>query len=187
MKVAVISGSVVGSKTRKATTEVARKINALGQHEVEYIDLKDYDFPFSDGRNYLDYGGTTSEALKKIMEADVVIIGTPIFQASIPGTLKNLFDLLPADGFRDKTVGMVVTAGSLRHYLVAEQQLKPILSYMKANIVQSYVYITDLDFSEEGIKSDDILLRLDKLIESTFNVASAQAKVIEEYSESFGF
>src|SRR5699024_4270848 len=115
----------------------------------------------------------------------LIFIGTPIFQASIPGTLKNLFDLLPADGFRDKTVGLVVTAGSLRHYLVAEQQLKPILSYMKANIVQSYVYITDLDFSKEGIESDDILLRLDNLIDSTFNVASAQQKVIQEYSDSF--
>jgi FMN reductase len=187
MKVAVISGSVVGSKTRKATTELAEKIKALGGHELEYIDLKEYDFPFSDGRNYLDYGGSTSEALKKIMDAEVIFIGTPIFQASIPGTLKNLFDLLPADGFRDKTVGLVVTAGSLRHYLVAEQQLKPILSYMKANIVQSYVYITDLDFSKEGIASDDILLRLDNLIDSTFNVASAQQKVIQEYSDSFGF
>lgn len=187
MKVVVISGSVAGSKTRKATTELTEKIKALDTHEVEYIDLKDYDMPFSDGRNYLDYGGSTSEALTKIMEADVVYIGTPIFQASIPGALKNLFDLLPADGFNNKTVGLIVTAGSLRHYLVAEQQLKPILSYMKANIVPGYVYILDQDFGPEGIENDDILFRLNALIDNTFNNADAHKIVLEKYNDSFGF
>lgn len=187
MKAVIISGSVVGSKTRKATTALREKVEALNVHEVEYIDLKDYDMPFSDGRNYLDYGGATTEALTKIMEADVVFIGTPIFQASIPGPLKNLFDLLPPDAFLNKTIGMIITAGSLRHYLVAEQQLKPILSYMKANIVPGYVYILDQDFGSESIENDDILFRLDALVDNTFNNAEAHQAVLEKFNDSFGF
>jgi FMN reductase len=45
----------------------------------------------------MDYTGDTRVVLEKIMEADAYIIGTPVFQASIPGTLKNLFDLLPVN------------------------------------------------------------------------------------------
>src|SRR5699024_4517362 len=187
MKAVIISGSVVGSKTRKATTALREKIESLNVHEIEYIDLKDYDMPFSDGRNYLDYGGSTTEALTKIMEADVVFIGTPIFQASIPGPLKNLFDLLPPGAFLNKTVSMIITAGSLRHYLVPEQQMKPILSYMKANIVPGYVYILDQDFGPEGIENDDIILRLNALVDNTFNNAQAQQAVLEKFNESLGF
>ena len=82
---------------------------------------------------------------------------------------------------------MIVTAGSLRHYLVPEQQLKPILSYMKANIVPGYVYIMDQDFDAEGINNDDILLRLDALIDNTFNNAKAHKTVLEKFDDSFGF
>lgn len=184
MKVAIVSGSVVGSKTRKITTEIKEKIDEkYSDYEISYIDLKDYDMPYSDGRNYLDYDDSTSSALKQIMEADVVFIGTPIFQASIPAPLKNLFDLLPPDGFRNKTVGMVITAGSQRHYLVAEQQLKPILAYMKANIVQGYVYAIDSDFGSTGVESDDIYYRIDRLIEATFNEREAQRHVLSKYEE----
>src|SRR5699024_3760422 len=76
------------------------------------IDLAEYDIQFSDGRIYMDYEGDTGYVAKTIMEADALIIGTPIFQASIPATLKNIFDLLPVNAFQDKVVSMLVTAGS---------------------------------------------------------------------------
>lgn len=50
------------------------------------------------------------------------------FQASIPATLKNVFDLLPVNAFRDKVVSIIVTAGTPKYYMMVEQQLKPILS-----------------------------------------------------------
>ncbi|WP_212679968.1 NADPH-dependent FMN reductase, partial [Salmonella enterica] len=63
---------------------------------------------FSDGRNYLDYHGDTGELTQATMQSDVLFIGTPIFQASIPASLKNVFDLLPQNGLRQKTVGMLI-------------------------------------------------------------------------------
>lgn len=138
MKIIGISGSIVGSKTRIAVQQALNNITEKHpDFDVELIDLGDYRLEFSDGRSYMDYTGDTKVVLEKIMAADAYIIGTPVFQASIPGTLKNLFDLLPVNGFKDKVIGIVVTAGSSKHYLVAEQQLKPILSYMRAVVVPS--------------------------------------------------
>jgi FMN reductase len=62
------------------------------------------------------------------MDADAIIIGTPIFQASIPAALKNVFDLLPTSAFLDKVVGVIATAGSSKHYLIPAQHLLPILT-----------------------------------------------------------
>lgn len=66
-----------------------------------------------------------------------------------------MFDLLPVNAFRDKVIGLVATAGSSKHYLIPEMHLKPILSYMKAHTMQTYVFIEEKDFSNQQIVNDD--------------------------------
>ncbi len=155
--------------------------------DVTFIDLAEYDVQFSDGRNYMDYEGDTQYVAKTIMEADAIIIGTPIFQASIPATLKNIFDLLPVNAFLDKVVSIVVTAGSAKHYLIAEQQLKPILSYMKAQIVQTYAFIEEADFYRKEITNDDVLFRIDRLVEDTVVLTETFKKIRDEKEAEYGF
>jgi FMN reductase len=188
MKVVGLSGSNMGSKTRTAMNYVM-KIIAEKYPDVEstLIDLADYDVQFSDGRNYLDYEGDTGHVTKTIMEADAVVIGTPIFQASIPATLKNIFDLLPVDGLQDKVVAMLVTAGSAKHYLIAEQQLKPILAYMKAQIVQTYVFIEEKDFMQKEIINDDVFFRIERLVEDTALLTETYMKMKEAKEAEYGF
>ncbi|WP_219838546.1 NADPH-dependent FMN reductase [Paenibacillus sp. R14(2021)] len=188
MKVVGISGSKVGSKTRTAMdytmNEFAKK---YPEAEISLIDLADYDIPFSDGRNYLDYDGDAGYVTAKIMKADAIIIGTPIFQASIPATLKNIFDLLPVNAFQDKIVSMVVTAGTPKHYLMVEQQLKPILAYMKAQIVQTFVFIEEKDFHRKEIINDDVIFRIERLTEDTFVLTETYKKIREEKEASYNF
>lgn len=161
-----LSGTILGSKTK---TAVEHTLNVLRERypdmETTLLDLGQYDVQFSDGRNYLDYEGDTGIVAKTIMDADILVIGTPIFQASIPGTLKNIFDLLPQNALQGKVVGIVATAGSARHYLVPEQQLKPILTYLKARIVQSYVFAEEKDFFRKQIVNDDVRFRIERLAE----------------------
>ncbi|WP_047986013.1 NADPH-dependent FMN reductase [Ornithinibacillus californiensis] len=188
MKIVGLSGSIVGSKTRTAmeyTIETIRK--KYSEIEVTFIDLADYDIQFSDGRNYLEYDGDTGYVAKTIMDADAVLIGTPIFQASIPATLKNIFDLLPEKAFLDKVVGMVVTAGSPKHFLVVEQQLKPILAYMKAQIIQTYVFIEEQDFYRKEITNDDVLFRIQRLVEDTVTLVETYQSIRMEKEAEYGF
>lgn len=155
--------------------------------DITLVDLAEYDIQFSDGRNYLEYDGDTGFVTKAIMEADAVIIGTPVFQASIPATLKNIFDLLPVNAFRDKVVSMLVTAGSAKHYLIAEQQLKPILAYMKAQIVQTYVFIEEKDFYRKEITNEDVLFRIDRLAEDTVVLTETFTRIREEKEAEYDF
>ncbi|HEY2421940.1 MAG TPA: NADPH-dependent FMN reductase, partial [Neobacillus sp.] len=118
---------------------------------------------------------------------DAIILGTPIFQASIPATLKNIFDLLPVNAFRDKVVSMLVTAGTPKHYLVAEQQLKPILAYMKAQIVHTYVFIEERDFHRKEIVNDDVLFRIERLAEDTVVLTETFTKIRQAKEANYGF
>ncbi|GIO95941.1 hypothetical protein J14TS5_10270 [Paenibacillus lautus] len=67
--------------------------------EMILLDLAEYNLVFGDGRDYREYEGDTRYVAETIMAADALIMGTPTFQASIPATLKNVFDLLPVNAF----------------------------------------------------------------------------------------
>lgn len=188
MKIVGLSGSSVGTKTRTAMDYTIKTVKKnYPDTEVTLIDLAEYDVQFSDGRDYWEYEGDTAYVARTVMEADAIIIGTPIFQASIPATLKNIFDLLPVNAFRDKVVSMLVTAGSPKHYLIAEQQLKPILSYMKAQVVQAYVFIEEKDFYRKEITNDDVIFRIDRLVEDTVVLTETYTKIREEKEVAYGF
>lgn len=188
MKIVGISGSIVGSKTKTAMNYVAEEITKkYPDADFTLLDLADYQIQFSDGRNYLEYAGDTGFVTKTIMEADAIVIGTPIFQASIPATLKNIFDLLPVNAFRDKVISMFVTAGSAKHYLVIEQQLKPIISYMKGQIVQSYVFIEEKDFHQKKIENDDVFFRIERLVEDTIVLTETYTKIREAKEDKYDF
>lgn len=188
MKITLLVGTTVGSKTNTALqimSEYVQKQFING--DIQIINLADYEIQFSDGRNYLEYEGDTAYVAQELMESDVIIIGTPVFQASLPGTLKNIFDLLPPQGLTGKVVGIIVTAGSSKHYLVAEQHLKPILSYMKAQIVQTYVFIEEKDFKQKTIINDDVLFRLERLAEDVKLQVDLYQALQAKKDEQYGF
>lgn len=188
MKIVGIAGSNVGSKTRIAMDYTMKQLQVQApEAEVTLLDLADYELVFSDGRQYWEYEGDTKLVAETIMAADALIIGTPTFQASIPGTLKNIFDLLPIRAFHDKVVSMVVTAGTAKHYLMVEQQLKPILSYMKAHIVPSYVFIEEKDFYRKEIINDDVQFRIERLVEDTLLHHQAVKAMQQARNEKYDF
>lgn len=188
MKIVLLAGSIVGSKTRTAMDYTLKNIDEkYPDAEVTVLDLAEYEMVFSDGRNYWEYVGDTKYVTETIMAADAIILGTPTFQASIPATLKNIFDLLPQNAFRDKVVSILVTAGTAKHYLMVEQQLKPILAYMKAHIVPTYVFIEEQDFNRKEIVNDDVLFRIDRLVEDTMVLFDAFVAIRKAKDEAYGF
>ncbi|MCR8842351.1 NAD(P)H-dependent oxidoreductase [Paenibacillus sp. SC116] len=188
MKIVGLSGSIVGSKTRTAMDYTIKTLSEkYPDVEVTLIDLAEYSVQFSDGRDYREYDGDTAYVTKTIMEADAIIIGTPIFQSSIPATLKNIFDLLPVNAFRDKIVSMLVTAGTSKHYLIPELHLKPILAYMKAQMVQTYVFIEEQDFQRKEIVNDDVLFRIERLVEDTVVLTETFTNIREQNEAKYDF
>lgn len=188
MKLVLLSGSNVGTKTRTVIDHLAEAVAAYDPTiDANVIDLAEADMVFADGRNFTEYTGDTSRVARELMDADAIIIGTPIFQASIPATLKNIFDLLPTSAFRDKVVAMVATAGSAKHYLIPQQQLHPILTYMKAQVVQPYVFVEEKDLLRGQIVNTDVLARLDRLVEDTLVLTQTYASIREAKDAAYGF
>ncbi|TWD89611.1 FMN reductase/FAD reductase [NAD(P)H] [Neobacillus bataviensis] len=167
MKLLGISGTITGSKTKIVVEKVLEEVKKnYPEVEVELLDLKQFDVQFCDGRNPSEYTGDTKKVIELVSSADFYIIGTPIFQGSITGALKNLFDLVPPTDFRNKVMGFIATGGTYQHYLVIENQLKPIASYFRAYVAPGFVYAHNNHFSPQNELVDkEVLERISALSE----------------------
>lgn len=155
MKLLGISGTLIGTKTLSLVQNVVDHAAALDPElSVEVLDLKNYTIEFCDGRSLTQYNEDTRRVVEAIQAADCYVIGTPVFQASLTGALKNLFDLLPVDTFRNKVIGFVGTGGTYQHFLVIENQLKPIAGYFRAYTAPDYVYAHRDHFDENNEIAD---------------------------------
>jgi FMN reductase/FAD reductase [NAD(P)H] len=151
MKLLGISGTITGSKTKIVVQKVLEEVKRCHPEiEVELLDMKEYDVQFCDGRNPSTYNEDTKKVIDMVSSADFYIIGTPIFQGSITGVLKNLFDLIDPKAFRNKVMGFVATGGTYQHYLVIENQLKPIAGYFRAFVAPGYVYAHNDHFNQQN-------------------------------------
>ncbi|MFJ7471186.1 NADPH-dependent FMN reductase [Peribacillus frigoritolerans] len=167
MKLLGISGTIIGTKTKVVIDKVLEEVkNKHPDIEIELLDLKEYDVQFCDGRNPSTYTGDTKKVIDIVTSADFYIIGTPIFQGSITGALKNLFDLIPPKDFRHKVMGLVATGGTYQHYLVIENQLKPIASYFRAFVAPGSVYAHNDHFNQHNeLVDEEVLERIAMLSE----------------------
>ena len=120
-----------------------------------------------------------ASALQTVQRADVVLVATPIYKAAYSGLLKLLFDLLPQDGLRGKTVLPIATAGSPAHLLALDYALKPVLSSMGARDILTGVFATDSQLrphATQGYVADDAIVdRLDRSINALGDRAFAES------------
>ncbi|UOR10460.1 NADPH-dependent FMN reductase [Halobacillus amylolyticus] len=165
MKVLGLSGSVTLSS--KTWLSVKRAVEAAKSADpkvvTELVHLGEYDTVLCDGREPSLYEGDTKALIDLIVEADALIIGTPVYRASLTGALKNVFDLIPNDSLRGKAIGFIATGGSFHHYLVIDHQLNPLANYFRAHVVPGGVYVHNGHFDEGKLLDQDVLNRLDQL------------------------
>lgn len=92
---------------------------------------------------------TIQAAIREVLEAQVVLVATPIYKAAYSGLLKSFLDLLPQDGLREKTVLPLATGGSPAHLLALDYALKPVLSALGARDILDAVYASDAQITKD--------------------------------------
>ncbi|MCC3357008.1 NADPH-dependent FMN reductase [Bacillus sp. REN16] len=172
MKVVGISGSLIGAKVSKAVYEVLAAIKSQDfSVQIELLDLKDFELEFVNGSPLSYYNDDTIKVVNKILEADMLVFGSPIYQASISGALKNLLDFFPVDSFKNKVTGIITTGGTEKHFLVSEFHLKPILSYLKGTVPVHQVFIHNDNFDDDNeITNKGLLKRIHTLAEEMISL-----------------
>ena len=86
-------------------------------------------------------------AIEQLAGADGLIAAAPVYKAGISGLFKSFIDVLDNDLLIAKPVLLAATAGSGRHALVVDDQMRPLFAYMRALTVPTSVFAAPEDWS----------------------------------------
>ena len=173
MKVVVISASPRKiAKTQIFMKYVTEYLNnsSLDGLEVKLINLSDggIDYYTGDG----NFSDTTKEAIKNITEADVWIIGTPIYNSFFSSALKNLFEYIDYKKTAGKTAGLVIIAAGNSGFTDVQTLLTQLMSYFNVITNPQAVFIMADTAENDQITNEDVKTRLKQLVDQTLELAS---------------
>ena len=100
------------------------------------------------------------QALEAIEEAELLVVGTPVYRASYTGLVKHLFDFVDRQALIGRPVLLAATGGSERHALVIEHQLRPLFGFFQAAPLPHGVYATEADFVDHRLASPQVGQRI---------------------------
>lgn len=162
MKILLVDGTIFGKKTGALLQQVEKYIAEFNPElQLEILSFSELKHQILDGSPLND---DMKMMIRKFEEADGYVFASPIFQASIPGVLKNAFDMIPPKAMRYKPAAIVGNGGTYQHHLVLENQLKPILDYFRCLVTPNYVYTHADHFdANNNIMDQDVQERLREL------------------------
>ncbi|CAM3805618.1 FMN reductase [Smaragdicoccus niigatensis] len=92
-----------------------------------------------------------SAAKEAVAQADGIIAVTPVFAASYSGLFKMFIDILDPDSLNGIPVLIAATAGTARHSLVLDFAMRPLFTYLRANVIPTGVFAATEDFGSTGL------------------------------------
>ena len=170
MKVVVISGS----PRKTANTQI------MMQHIFDYVKSKNEDSKFINlstdkidcfqgpGENYSD---TTKQAAQDIMDADVWLVGTPIYNSFFSSSLKNLFEYVNYKKTAGKTAGLAILASGNIGFIDVQTILTQLMSYFRVYTNPKAVFMTVDSIKDGSIADEDSKSRLQELVDGTLEMA----------------
>ncbi len=102
--------------------------------------------------------------VESIEDADLLVVGSPVYRASYTGALKHLFDLVDHKRFASKPVILAATGGSPLHGLVIEHQLRPLFGFLNALTLPTAIYAVESDFSNYVLANDAVRERINRSV-----------------------
>lgn len=94
--------------------------------------------------------GELRDVLAAVTGADGLIAVTPIFTTSYSGLFKSFLDIIDKDALNDMPVLIGATGGTPRHSLATEYAIRPVFTYLHADVVTTAVFAATDDWAGEG-------------------------------------
>jgi FMN reductase len=120
---------------------------------VETIELRDLAHAVVDMTLTGFAGAELAAAIDKVTAADGLIAVTPIFTASYAGLFKSFVDVLDKESLVERPVLLGATGGTARHSLAIEFALRPLFSYLRADMTSTAVFAATDDWAADSADS----------------------------------
>jgi FMN reductase len=192
-RLAVVSaGTSDPSSTRLLADRIAERTAALaarrgGAVTVSVIELREISADISTALVSQLITPKLQHAITVLGEADGIIASAPVYKAAPSGLFTSFFDVLDNDLLIAKPVVLAATAGTARHGLVADDQMRPMFAYLRTMTVPTSLFAAPEDWGDPALtqRIDRAALELVLLMESGF-ARKIKDESWQNYQHEFG-
>ncbi len=171
----VTAGTSDPSSTRMLADRLAERTAALAGRRgdavtVSVIDLREISADITNALVSQLVTPKLQQAVSTLREADGIIAAAPVYKAGPSGLFTSFFDVLDNDLLIATPVVLAATAGTARHALVADDQMRPLFAYLRTMTVPTSVFAAPEDWGDPALNTriDRAATELVLLMESGF-------------------
>ncbi|SDS39418.1 FMN reductase [Paraoerskovia marina] len=117
---------------------------------LEVVELRDLAHSITDAMLTGFAAGELADVLDRVAGADGLVLSTPIFASSYSGLFKSFLDVVDRDSLQSMPVALGATGGTSRHSLALEHSVRPVLTYLRADVVTTSVFAATDDWAGTG-------------------------------------
>jgi FMN reductase len=190
--VVVSAGTSDPSSTRLLADRTAQRVVALAASAghavtVRVVELREISADVSTAMVSQLVTPQLDKAIAALAAADGIIAATPVYKAGPSGLFTSFFDVLDNDLLIAKPVVLAATAGTARHALVADDQMRPLFAYLRTMTVPTSLFAAPEDWSDPALNTriDRAARELVLLMASGF-AAKVRDESWQNYQHEFG-
>ena len=188
----VSAGTSDPSSTRLLADRIASRVAALAARrghtvQVSVIELRELAADIASALTSQLITPKLEQAIAVLRQADGIVASTPVYKAGPSGLFTSFFHVLDNDLLIGKPVALAATAGTARHALVADDQMRPLFAFLRALAVPTSVFAAPEDWSDPALASraDRAAFELVLLMESGF-ARAIRDESWQGYQHQFG-
>lgn len=162
-KVVAVNGSPQkASRTQVVIDALLAKLEPARRLSVQTVALSDLGPALAACARREAVPERVEQHLRAIEQADLLVVGSPVYRASYTGLFKHLFDLVHHEALVGVPVLLAATGGSDRHALMIDHQLRPLFGFFQAQTLPLGVYASEADFNGLHIQSPTLQARIQR-------------------------
>jgi FMN reductase len=154
--VVVSAGTGEPSSTRMLADRTAERVTAIAEAEGQQvtttvIELRELANEITSALTSPLTGPRLREAATALADADGAIAAAPVYKAGASGLFTSFFHVLDDDVLIATPVILAATAGTARHALVVDEQMRSLFAYLRALPVPTSLFAASEDWNDSGL------------------------------------
>jgi NAD(P)H-dependent FMN reductase len=175
MKIVVISGSPRKAANTQILMKYVYEYTKTKNQDTKLINLSDGNIECYKGFDE-EYNDETKTAANDIMDADIWLIGTPVYNSFFSSALKNLFEYVNYKKTEGKVAGMVILGAGSISFVNVQTLITQLLSYFRVITNPKAVFLTTESIKENSVLDKEAQIKLKEMVDGTLEIASKLQK-----------
>jgi len=175
MKIVIISGSPRKTANTQILMKYVYEYTKTKNQDTKLINLSDGNIECYKGFDE-EYNEETKTAANDIMDADIWLIGTPVYNSFFSSALKNLFEYVNYKKTEGKVAGMVILGAGSISFVNVQTLITQLLSYFRVITNPKAVFLTTESIKENSVLDEEAQTRLKEMVDGTLEMASKLQK-----------